>query len=86
MMQNRLKEAMIVFGKGGQWSGTTLLRAMGGDSCSERGRSSISFHPQLYLSGLCQGQMFGPGEQRAVGHRDLSVYELSALFSSVGKM
>lgn len=85
-MQKRLKEAVTVFGKGGQWCGTTLLRAMGGESCLGRGRSSVAFHPQLYLSGLCQGQMFGVGEQRAVGQRELSAPELSALFSSVGEI
>lgn len=85
-MQNRLKEAVTVFGKGGQWSGTTLLRAVGGDSCLERGCSSVDFHPQLYLSWLCQGQVFGVREQRAVGQRELSAPEPSALFSSVGEM
>lgn len=85
-MQNRLKEAVIVSGKGGRWSGTTLLRAVGGDTCVERGCSSAEFHTQLHLSGLCQGQMFGAGEQRAVGQGELSVCELSALFCSVGKI
>lgn len=85
-MQNRLKEAVIVSGKGGRWSGTTLLGAMGGDICVERGHSSVEFHPQLHLSGLCQGHMFGAEEQRAVGQGELSLCEFSALFSSVGKI
>lgn len=85
-MKNRLKEAVTVFGKGGRWSGTTLLRGTGGDSCLERGRSSAESHPQLCLSGLYQGQMFGAGEQRAVEKGELSARELSALFSTVGKI
>lgn len=85
-MKNRLKEAVTVFGKGGRWSGTTLLRGTGGDSCLERERSSAESHPQLCLSGLYQGQMFGAGEQRAVEKGELSARELSALFSTVGKI
>lgn len=85
-MQNRLKEAVIVSRKGGGWPRTTLLRAVRGDICVERGCSSVDFHPQLHLSGLYQGKMFGAGEQRPVGQGELSVHGLSALFSSAGKI
>ena len=62
------------------------LRAMGGESRLETGHSAVGSHPEPYLSGLCQGQVFGAGEQRAVRQEEFSARELSVLFSSVGKI
>lgn len=68
------------------------LRATGGDSRLERGHSSARSHPEPYLSGLCQGRVFGAGEQRVAGQEEFiglqvrSAHELSVLFSSVGKI
>lgn len=58
-MQNRLKEALIVFGKGGWWSGAALLRAMGGDAVW-RGDApqQSSIHSSIY-QGFAKGTRLG---------------------------
>jgi len=72
------------------WEGQLVawdsLRAIGGDSPLERGRSSAGSHPEPYSSGLHQGQVLGAGERRSAGKEEFSAHELSVPFSSVGKI